>query len=176
MPEHSWLEILWFHKDKIQLAVYALLFLYCLARRMPAPECILSGVLFGMGAIDKLHHLALGGSIIWRHANVGHLCIDVLAMACMYVVALHANRIYPLWIAGAQIIAMFGHFYRLALEEINTFAYDAMAVTPSYIQFVAMLLGVACHMSRRRRLGRYPSWRRSLFPMPETPQKALPGA
>lgn len=175
MPDLSWLAALWFYKDKVQLAVYVLLFLYCLARRLPAPECILSGALAGMGVVDKLHHFALGGSIIWRHANIGHLCIDTLAMACMFVVALNANRVYPLWIAGAQIIAMFGHFYRLMLEEINRFAYDVMAVTPSYIQFVAMLVGVAFHMSRRRKRGSYPSWRQSLPPTPATSPQILPG-
>ncbi|MGF7153345.1 hypothetical protein [Novosphingobium gossypii] len=173
MPDLSWLAILWVHKDKIQLAVYVLLFLYCLVRRLPQPECICSGLLAGMGVVDKLHHLALGGSFIWRHTNIGHLFIDAVAMACMFVVALQANRVYPLWIAGAQIIAMFGHFYRLALEEINRFAYDVMAITPSYIQFVAIVLGVVCHMSRRRKLGNYASWRRFWPPAPDPPPRRL---
>ncbi|WP_232493756.1 hypothetical protein [Novosphingobium kaempferiae] len=165
MPEQSWLEFLWYHKDKAQFVVYALLFIYCL-RRAAAPERILSGVLFTMLVVDKLHHFALGGSFLVRHTNIGHLAIDVLVMACTFTIALHANRVYPLWIAGAQIIALFGHLYRFTLEEINRFAYDVMSITPSYIQFVAMSLGVAYHMSRHRKLGSYPSWRRSWPPMP----------
>ncbi|PNU05337.1 hypothetical protein [Novosphingobium guangzhouense] len=176
MPEHSWMEMVWFYKDKIQLACFALLFLFCLVRRLPAPECILAGLLFAMGPVDRLYHLAVGGAVLWHRANLGHLCIDALAMGCFFVIALKANRVYPLWIAGAQIIAMSGHFYRLALTEINTFAYDVMAITPSYIQLVALLLGVVFHMSRRKRLGSYPSWRIYSPPTQEMPAKISLGA
>lgn len=161
MPEQSWLGILWAQKDEAQFVAYALLFLWSLVRGA-APERILASTLFTMLVVDKLHHFALGGSFLVRHTNVGHVAIDIGVMACTFVVALHANRVYALWIAGAQIVALFGHLYRFALEEINTFAYDMMAVTPSYIQLVAMTLGLAFHMSRRRKLGSYRSWRRSL--------------
>lgn len=173
MPEHSWLGFLWFHKDKAQLVVYGLLFLYCLARAA-APERVLSGVLFAMLAVDKLHHMALGGSFLVHRTNVGHVVIDLAVMASVFAVALRANRVYPLWIGGAQIIALLGHLYRFALEEINRFAYDVMAITPSYIQFIAMILGLAFHMSRHRKLGNYPSWRRSSRPMPVPPERASP--
>lgn len=175
MPEPSWLDFVWFYKDKVQFLFYGLLFLYCLVRKAAAPETILSGVLFAMLAGDKIHHFVLDGSIIWREANIGHVAIDLLVMACTFTVALHANRVYPLWIAGAQIISLFGHAYRLGLREINTFAYDVMAVTPSYVQFLAISMGIACHMSRRRRLGSYPSWRRSLRPTQERAGTTSPG-
>ncbi|MEE4451187.1 hypothetical protein [Novosphingobium resinovorum] len=176
MPDQSWLAFAWSNKDSAQYAIYALLFLFCLVRRLPVPECILSGLLCAMGTADRLHHFVVGGSIIWHNTNIGHLFIDTLAMACAFVVALHANRVYPLWIAAAQIIAMFGHIYRLALEEINAFAYAVMSITPSYIQFAAMLAGIASHMSRRRRLGSYPSWRRSSSLTPAMPPKLSPEA
>ncbi|WP_404480769.1 hypothetical protein [Novosphingobium sp. BL-52-GroH] len=160
MPEAFWSAFFWSWKGEAQFAAYALLFCLCLARGA-APERILSGVLLAMPAVDRLHHAVVGGSIVWRHADLGHVAIDAVVMACTFVVALHANRVYPLWIAGAQIISVFGHAYRLGLEEINRNAYDTMAVTPSYIQLVAMIAGIAFHMSRRRRLGSYPSWRRS---------------
>ena len=164
---------MWLLKGEMQFAIFGILFLYCRIRGA-APERLLSGLLFGMFALDRVHHLILGGSIIWRHANMGHVAIDMLVMACTFVIALHANRVYPLWIAAAQIIAMLGHGYRMALEEINGFAYDMMAVTPSYIQLAAMILGIRFHISRRRRLGSYPSWRRPSLPVPGDGEKTLP--
>ncbi|WP_059150480.1 hypothetical protein [Novosphingobium barchaimii] len=165
MLELSWSSILWAIKDEVQFAAYLVLFLYSMVRGA-APERLLSGVLFAMLAFDKIHHALLGGSILWHHANLGHFVIDLLVMACTFVIALHANRVYPLWVAGVEIISVFGHIYRLGLEEINRFAYDMMVVMPSYIQLVAMTLGILFHTSRRRRLGSYPSWRHSWRPMP----------
>jgi hypothetical protein len=165
MPEQSWFGLVWSLKDEAQLVAFAALFAFCLVRKAGAPECILAGVLFAMSPVDKLYHLLVPHSILWRHANLGHLAIDTTVLACTIAVALYANRVYPLWIGGAQIIAWSAHLYRMALSEINTFAYDMMVVMPSYIQLVALTLGVWFHMSRRRRLGNYPSWRRSSPPM-----------
>lgn len=165
MPEPSWVDLAWSFKSYAQFAAYAGLFVFCLVRRAGAPERILAGVLLAMAPIDQLYHLLSPHPLLWRHANMGHLAIDGVVLACTVAVALYANRIYPLWIGGAQIIACSAHLYRMALTEINTFAYDVMVVMPSYIQLVALTLGIWCHMSRRRRLGNYPSWRRSSPPM-----------
>lgn len=173
MPEPSWSSFLWTARVDAQFAAYAMLFLLCQFRG-GAPERQLSAVLFAMLVFDKIHHWLLGGSIMWHHANVGHIGVDLLVMPCVFVIALHANRVYPLWIAGAEIISVLGHVYRLSLTEINRFAYDMMVVMPSYIQLVAMTLGIAFHMSRRRRLGSYPSWRCSSPLTPAAGPKTLP--
>jgi len=158
MAESSLPSYLWAARSDAQFAAYASLWIYCQIRGA-APERRLSTVLLAMLVFDKVHHFLLGGSILWHQANVGHIGIDLLVMPCVFAIALYANRIYPLWIAAAQIISILGHIYRLSLEEITRFAYDMMVVMPSYIQLVAMTLGIAFHTSRRRKLGDYPSWR-----------------
>ncbi|MFC0204968.1 hypothetical protein [Novosphingobium soli] len=40
-----------------------------------------------------------------------------------------------------------------------------MTMLPSYVQLVALVLGVAWHRGRWRRIGRYPAWRKE-FPAP----------
>ncbi|KQM17434.1 hypothetical protein [Novosphingobium sp. Leaf2] len=163
MAEQSWVAYLWFHKDKLQLVIFIVLFLVSLRRAAGAPERILAAMLLAIPVVDHIYHLAAAGSLLWRQADIGHLVIDGAALGGMFFVALHANRVYPLWIAAAQIIATSGHLYRMGLTEINRFAYDVMAIMPSYIQILAMTLGLACHLSRRRKRGSYPSWRRSSF-------------
>lgn len=159
MSEPSWTFYCWTLRDQIALAAHVAIFLYSLWRGA-APERLLAGMLCAMPVIDPIYHLLVGGSFVWLQAEVGHLVIDMAVMAGVFVVALHANRVYPLWIGGAQIIAITGHIYRLSLTQIDRFAYDVMTVTPSYIQLIVMVAGIACHTSRRRRLGDYPSWRR----------------
>jgi len=166
MPDPSWPVILWHLKSHIQAACYVLLFLYSIARKAAAPERILSGLLCAMVAADRIYHAVSPVPILWGHTDLAHLGIDAAMLACTCAVALYANRVYPLWIGAAQIIAVSGHAYRLALSQINEFAYDMMVMLPSYIQLVAMTLGLAFHMSRRRRLGSYPSWRRLSSPTP----------
>jgi hypothetical protein len=174
MPDPSWPRFLWSLKDEVEFSAYALLFLHSLVRGA-GPERILASLLLGMFVIDPIYHRVVGGSMFWYHADLGHVVIDTVVMAVTFAVALGANRVYPLWIAGAQIVAISGHLYRLTLEEINKFAYDAMTVTPSYIQLVALMVGIAFHTSRRRRLGSYPSWRRSSPPMPVDAARTSPG-
>lgn len=174
MPDLSWTSHFWSLTDGAELAAYVAVFFYCLWRGA-APERLLAGVLCGMLVIDPIHHHLVGGSIRWLGADIGHMAVDSVVMACAFFIALHANRVYPLWIAGAQIIAIFGHTYRLSLGEIDRFAYDVMTVTPSYIQLVAMIAGIACHTSRRRRVGSYPSWRRSSFLAQDRVARTSPG-
>lgn len=161
MPDLSWSVIFWHLKSHLQELCYASLFLYCVFRGAAAPERILSGLLCAMALVDRAYHVVTPAPILWGHTDLVHFGIDAAMLVCTWTVALHANRVYPLWIGAAQIIAVSGHLYRLALEQINEFAYDMMVMLPSYVQLVAMTLGLAFHMSRRRRLGSYPSWRRS---------------
>ena len=156
-------EWLWAIRPDAQYAYGALLLLAVLWRG-DAPERILGATLAGMLGVDQLHHALVGGSILWRNANLGHIAIDCAVFAVVVPVALRANRVYPLWIGAAQLIALLAHIYRLSLTDINRFAYDVMAVIPSYIQLTAMTLGLGFHMSRRKRLGSYPSWRSSSSP------------
>lgn len=153
-------ELFWAQKAQIQQALYVALFLLSLAYGA-RPERIISGALLGMAAVDALHHHLVGGSIYWRHADVGHMAIDCAMLVVLCTVAVRANRVYPLWIGAAQIIAVTAHIYRIGLEQIDRFAYGMMSVMPSYIQLLAVAVGLAFHMSRHKKLGNYPSWRRS---------------
>jgi hypothetical protein len=167
------LELLWNNKFLLQHAFFAFLFLLALARG-DAPERICAGILLAMPVVDQLHHLAIGGSVYFHKADLGHVGIDLLVFIALLPVALQANRVYPLWIGGTQIISLVAHAYRMAIVQIDRIAYDVMQIMPSYIQLTAMTLGLAFHMSRRKKLGSYPSWRHSFTPMPGSGRTRLP--
>ena len=159
MPE--WLLLA---KADIQVALFGVLFLLSMLRGA-APERLLSGTMVAMFVLDRGYHALAGGSVVWHRTNLGHVAIDIFVMAVVGRIAVRANRVYPLWIGAAQIIALSAHVYRFSVIEINRYAYDMMQITPSYIQLTALTLGLAFHMWRQKKLGSYPSWRSSFSPM-----------
>jgi len=154
------LRMLWSGKDEIQHIVYVLLFVWAL-RRGGKVEQVSAGLLLAMPVCDDLYHYFANGSLRWHNADMGHLVVDCVMLAATGVLALQANRIYPLWIGAAQIISVLAHLYRLLIVQIDRVVYDIMSMLPSYIQLVALVIGLLCHVSRHRKLGSYPSWRSS---------------
>lgn len=152
MLERFWSESSWI------TGLYLALFLLSLAKGA-APERLCSGILLIIPLIDQLGHEMAGGSVVYRNVDLGHMLIDVLVFCSLLTIALHANRLYPLWLGAAQIIAVFAHLYRMWFPDIDRFAYEEMQVMPVFIQIAAMSLGLWFHVVRRRRLGSYPSWR-----------------
>lgn len=167
------LELLWNNKFYVQYGLYAFFFFLALTKGA-APERLCAGILLAIPIVDQLHHLAIGGSVLYRKVDLGHMAIDSLVFCALLPIALRANRFYPLWIEGAQIISIIAHLYRMAIAEIDRIAYDVMQIMPSYIQLLAMALGLAFHVSRRKSLGSYPSWRRSFAPAPVSGRKRSP--
>lgn len=166
----------WGARAYLQYGVYLLLFLVAW-RRGDAPERILAGIMLGMVVVDRIYHLGRGSDLlVYYGVDVVHLAIDMSSLLGIGYVALHANRVYPLWIGGAQIIAFSSHFYRLGIVDIHTTAYQVMAIIPSYVQLLAMGLGLIFHARRRRRRGSYPSWRKSSAPSSESGARSLHAA
>ncbi|MFC0204967.1 hypothetical protein [Novosphingobium soli] len=111
MAEPSWTAWLWMTKHSFQFAAFVLLFLYAVLR-CDGPERVLAAVLLALPLQDRLYHALAGEEVVWARLDLGHLAIDLVTMACVYPVALRANRVYPLWIVAAQMIALLGHFDR----------------------------------------------------------------
>lgn len=147
------------HRDAIGMIIAALFLLCCHPLKAAAPEWILSGLLFCMAASNTLFEVEIGGPLLWREADMGHFAVDSLAMGSLVVVALYANPEYPLWMAGAQLITLTAHLFRVGMSDISAFAYAAMAMFPSYVQLVAMAIGLTRHAMRRHHWGPYRSWR-----------------
>lgn len=159
------LEWLWATRADFQ-HIYAVLLFFAVLRWGAAPERILTSTFLGMEITDFIYHRLVGGSIFWLRLDVGHVVLDVLLFAVFIPVALRANRAYPLWVGGAQIISIASHVYRFWIVNIDRFGYDVMAIVPSYIQLVALTLGLIYHARRHKRLGDYPSWRSELLRRP----------
>lgn len=91
--------------------------------------------------------------------DIGFFLIDMVAAVALIVIAVRANRIYTLWLAGLQIIAVFAHLARGLSEAISTIAYVVMFSGPSYFQIIILGSGIWLHYRREQRHGNYRSWR-----------------
>ncbi len=85
--------------------------------------------------------------------------IDLGALVVFIAIAVNANRNYPLWIAGLQVLAMTAHVARGLTETISPIAYVTMVIAPGWIQLFILGAGVIRHRRREKQFGRYREWR-----------------
>ncbi len=87
---------------------------------------------------------------------------DLVAAAAFVLIAVNANRNYPLWVAGFQLVALSSHAVKAMVESVSPLAYLILAVGPSYCQLLLILGGFIRHVQRQRRFGQYRAWRAPL--------------
>lgn len=126
-------------------------------------------------APEKLTGLVLTGTIVvfaiatWltapNHQYEGivaaYFAIDLVVFIALTPLAMRANRIYPIWLLAAQLIALLMHFQRELLPDIEPLAYYVLIHAPSWVQTIAFLAGMIAHRRRIRRFGPYRSWKTS---------------
>lgn len=132
------------------------------------PERIVAAALMGMLIFSGINLILFDHSPLSTNIDLGFFIIDGLTAAVLIAVALKANRIYTLWMAGFQIIALLAHFARGLTEAISPIAYVILVVGPSYFQIIILTFGIWLHHRRVRRHGTYRPWRTSLPLSPET--------
>jgi len=91
--------------------------------------------------------------------NWFYIAIDLFAGAGFIAVALQANRNYPLWVAGFQLVALGAHAVKGMADAVSPLAYMIMAIGPAYCQLLVILGGFIRHLIRQRQFGRYRAWR-----------------
>ena len=92
------------------------------------------------------------------------MLIDMLAAVVFTAIALNANRNYPLWIAGFQLVAVGAHLVKALVEGVSPLAIAVLVVGPSYFQVALLTGGFFRHVQRQRRFGRYREWRVPALP------------
>jgi len=157
----------------LQTAVFVLLALAAW-RYGGGPERILAGVLVWFKVADVVNHALFVGAAGSARLGIGHVVIDVVALAVAVAVALFANRVYPLWFAAFQLLAVFAHLARAVAPNEAPLAYAMLYIGPSYCQIFLLAGGIWYHRRRVRKLGPYRSWRSFSHPSPETLRRSLP--
>ncbi len=84
---------------------------------------------------------------------------DLVATVLFVGIALNANRNYPLWIAGFQLVAVVAHLVKALVPNVSELAYAIMVIGPSYCQLLVLIGGFVRHAQRQNRFGPYREWR-----------------
>jgi len=125
--------------------------------RGAAPErwaATIVGIRYG---VDALYHwLVVAPS--FAIVDPGHAVLDGLMVAGFTWLALRANRVWPVWMAGSALIAVFGHIMVFAGAVQLQRAYWAMTNVPHFVQLFTLLTGTIFHCWRLRVVGPYRDW------------------
>ncbi len=135
--------------------------LLCLAalRWGGGPERGVAAVWLGLEGFDALYHLIFGSGIKLDEVDLGHAVLDVAATVAFVGIALHANRMYTLWVAALQIVATTAHLAREIAVMMKPIAYAVLAIGPSYFQLMLLAVGIGYHLRRSTIWGPYRDWR-----------------
>ena len=138
-----------------------------------APERI-GAAIFLIGSV--LTYVALETSPIdFRGVEVGVFIIDVVVFAAFVLLALRANRYWPLWMSALLGLGVVGHLAMLLHPRVIPWAYAVVLSIWSYPILALIALGTRDHQRRLRANGADPSWTRSsVEPGPPKPPPGPP--
>lgn len=146
----------------------ALLFACCLYAFVAggAPER-LGAAAYALACLAS--HLAFSATPLKFHSvETGVFVIDVLVFAAFIVLALHANRFWPIWVSALLGLGVLSHPARWAGPDAVPWAYQVIMSIWSYPILAIIAIGTFNHR-RRVRAGPDPSWSGSPDSSPRTP-------
>jgi hypothetical protein len=94
----------------------------------------------------------------FRSVELGIFIVDVLLFVFFVLLALRANRFWPLWVSGLLGLGVLGHLAMMLRPQVIAWAYAAILSIWSYPILLLVGFGTAAHRSRLKRNGADPSW------------------
>ncbi|MDE2596162.1 MAG: hypothetical protein KGL44_04705 [Sphingomonadales bacterium] len=158
--------IVWQYQDEAAAVMLLLAFVLAMLRGAAA-ERAMALALFCQLPLFILDQLLTGGRdpyTSYRQLEPDLFAIDLVLLALYLAVALRANRVYPLWIAGAQLIAVLAHVVKIVSGDLVPRAYASLVMVPTHFQIVMLIAGTIAHLRREAQYGDYPSWRQQALP------------
>lgn len=151
--------------------VFTALMLVCCAYAFiggGAPERI-GAAIFLIGSV--LTYVALETSPIeYRGVEIGVFIIDAISFLAFVLLAVRANRFWPIWVSALVGLGLVGHLAMLLQPRVIPWAYAVVLSIWSYPMLMLMVAGTFAHGRRLKEKGADPSWTRSSAPPgPPTP-------
>jgi len=142
------------------VATFASLTVYFVAIwRGGGPERAGAAILFAAFLLDEVYHMAAGPHQ-FEVFDPDELAIDLFSLAAFAVLAIRANRLWPMLAAALQLMAVVGHLSASSGAGMQR-AYWVMTEAPVLLGVLTLLGGVIAHLLRQRRWSAYPDWRLS---------------
>ncbi|GAA4043754.1 hypothetical protein [Parerythrobacter jejuensis] len=147
------------HNEAEILNVATLLLLLAAVWKGGGPERACAATLFGMVVVDRSYHALFGPSPTYDLIDPWHLLLDTGGLVALVLIALRANRFFPMILAAAQLVAFSAHLVRMTVEPVTSLSYYLLYTMPFWFQLLVMTIGIARHAYRTSRFGPYRDWR-----------------
>jgi hypothetical protein len=91
--------------------------------------------------------------------STSRFLVDLVEFGLLFSLALHANRVWPIFSAASQLVAVAGSLAVLKSGGGMQVAYWAVTQLPLFGQLAALAFGTYFHLRRREVIGPYRDWR-----------------
>lgn len=122
-----------------------------------APERLAAFTLVGAMIADQLFH-AISGFPHFAEFILGEFLIDFGVFSAMMLIALKANRCWPLFCCAFALIPLLGHAAMLTPQGGMQRAYWTLSEIPVILMVLVLLIGTTAHVKRG---SAYPAWSHS---------------
>jgi hypothetical protein len=97
-------------------------------------------------------------SVRFQDVETGVFLIDLLTLFAFLLLALLADRFWPLWITGIHLIGVTAHTAKLLDPQVVPWVYASTQALWSYPILLAIVIGTARHRKRSKLYGADNSW------------------
>jgi len=104
------------------------------------------------------HFVYSAPPIKFRSVETGVLIVDVLVFAAFALLAMRANRFWPIWVTALLGLGVLAHLARWAVPDTLRWPYQVVMSLWSYPILAIIALGTFNHRQRLKRFGTDSSW------------------
>ncbi|MEA3060372.1 MAG: hypothetical protein QOJ94_153 [Sphingomonadales bacterium] len=126
------------------------------------PERTVATIYFAGTVLTTLARAATGSW--WSSVEASVLGVDVAVLCGLLVVALMAERFWPLWLTALHLLGTAGHLVKMADPTLIRWGYAFIIAVWSYPMLALIVFGTWNHRRRVARFGADRSW--SSFSVP----------
>lgn len=106
---------------------------------------------------------AIAGGVtqpVFDDLDSASLMVDSIGLIGFGWIGIQANRVWGLWAAALQLLALPQHLVRVILPDtdVSERAYFAVLASPTLMVMLVLLGGTILHMRRARKYGEYRNW------------------
>jgi hypothetical protein len=143
----------------LNTAVYLALLVACCCYaflRGGAPEKIAAAIIAVGSALTFAAMPTSAAS--YNSVRLDTFLIDLACLVAFLILALRAERYWPLWVTALQMVAIAGHGVKLADPDVIRRAFAFALAFWSYPMLLLIAIGTWRHQRRLARFGTDPSW------------------
>jgi hypothetical protein len=111
-----------------------------------------------IGSILTTESASANLAVRFHALEMGMFLVDIVVFFAFVLLALAADRYWPLWVAGLQLIGVSTHTMMLASPDIIPWVYAVTQSLWGYPILLAIMIGTARHRKRLKANDADPSW------------------